>query len=71
MSFRWYRCHECAREYPLNHPDGDQVRPSWGCICERPTLHIHSDKDGELPYTGAMRDLRLAVQLQHQLDAAV
>jgi hypothetical protein len=42
---RWYECHGCGAEYPSSAG----ARPSWGCTCGRPDIHIHSDLDGEQP----------------------
>lgn len=49
-TLRWYVCHTCRAEYPLE----DGVRGPTGCsniACGRPDIHIHSDLDGEQPLT--------------------
>jgi hypothetical protein len=48
-TLRWYKCHGCGAEYPM-----DGVRPGTGCAnpaCHSPNIHIHSDLDGEKPLT--------------------
>lgn len=47
-TLRWYKCHGCGAEYPF----AEGIRSSTGCsnvACAQPSLHIHSDLDGEKP----------------------
>lgn len=44
----WFRCHGCGAEYAIS----DGVRSPRGCgnpTCYAPDIHIHSDRDGEIP----------------------
>lgn len=50
LTWRWYKCHGCGKEYSL----ADGVRAGWGCnndCCLAPNIHLHSDLDGEKPTT--------------------